>query len=116
MQKRYAILKEHKKDIIGYNKITREACKELFHCIMVYISNKYPYAFKIVIKDNNYKIHNLITNKQFKINDINKARTNNLLAIISQCVLEDFSIIVKINGNYYILASLSLFSINWKVS
>lgn len=116
MQKRSVILKVHKKDVIGHKKITREACKELFHYVMVYISNKYPHVFKIVIKDNSYKIHNIITNKQFKINNINKARTNNLLAIISQCVLEDFSIIVKINGNYNIMASLSLFSINWKVS
>ena len=39
---------------------------------MIYISNKYPHAFKIVIKDNSYKIHNMITNKKFKINNINR--------------------------------------------
>lgn len=116
MKKRYAILKVFKKDVLGHKKIAREACIELFHYMRIFISNKYPHIFRIVIKDNNYKIHNLITNKRFKVNNINKAKISNLLAIISQCVLEDFSLLVKIYGIYYIVVSLSLFAINWKVS
>lgn len=112
MVKRNIILKKHKKDLIGHNKIARESCRELFHYLMMYITKNYPNSFKIVIKDNSYIIHNLITNKRFKVNNINKARPNNLLAIMSQCVLEDFSILVKKESSYYIMASLSLFAIN----
>lgn len=112
MKIRSIILSTYKKDTIGHKKISREACRELFRYIILYISKKYPNVFNIIIKNNSYTIYNLITNKQFKVNDINKARTNNLLAIISQCVLEDFSILVKIDNIYYVMASLSLFAIN----
>lgn len=56
------------------------------------------------------------TNHHYYIGDLATHDAIDLLRILSECVVVDFSILKKVDGKYLIKASNSVFSINWQVS
>lgn len=115
IQARSKILSTNKHNVIGYMDSSHNACRELFIYVITYVSEKYPRVFTLTVRNNFYTIFNKATNKLYTV-DVLQENVLKLWTILSECVPTDFTILQKINGVYYVIASNSLFAINWQVS
>lgn len=116
LKEKAKILANNKTDVLGYTKLSEKSCRELFICICLNLKQRYPSIFTINIKNYTYTIVNNITNITFRVENVCTHNVEDLLLIISKCVIEDFSILLKKEGTYTIEASLSTTIVGWIVS
>lgn len=112
---RLKILKYYAPNVIGCKDISYPAIRELFSYVIRYIANKYPGVISLRVTKGIYRINNRHLGKIYFVN-VAQENGFKLLTILSECVPIDFTILHRVDGVYYVIASNSLFSINWQVS
>jgi len=105
---RNKIIQKHYKTVIGI----MPGQKHLVSAYLIYLGDHlckiYPELYQKCSKGTH--IHNLRTNKRFSLSD------NRPFYIVAQLILEDITILVKINGIWFIAASLTVYPVDWDPS
>lgn len=117
LHKRLVILNKHRNNVLSFTSDADTAWRELFHYVLMYMYGKYPQEYYYLYRNNHiYFIVCYSTNHHYYIGDLATHDVIDLLKILSECVVVDFSILKKVEGKYLIKTSNSVFSINWQVS